>query len=290
MNATISSIIGALFLGIGLAATLIMVDRKGRQKDRTNNRRIVMTHRILGYLFFTIYLLMLVGMIIRISKYQEELAPRLIVHLVLAVAFLPLAGLKILFVRRYKLFTPHLLFVGSTLFVLAFVFIVITAGYFFLYSSDVSYVSISKLDTEVMDENIGRFLIISKCSKCHTMERIFRSFKTEEGWTETVNRMAIIDSPNIRDYDVKQIINFLLIQQARRRESQVSLDAEIGKSLLERKCSFCHNLDRVFSATKSEGEWQTTLERMIKLSGNPDYLSEREKTEVVSFLISQKKD
>ncbi len=288
MNALVNSILGAIFLGIGLAATLIMVDRKGRQKDRINNKRMVLTHRILGYLFFSIYLFMLVGMIIGISRYQEELAPRLIVHLVMALALLPLACLKILFVRRYKLFTPHLLFVGSIIFVLAFVFIVITAGHFFLYSSDVRYVSISKLDTDVMDESIGRFLIISKCSKCHTMERIFRSFKTEEGWTETVNRMAIIDAPNIRDYDIKQIINFLLIQQDRRRNTRDSLNAEIGKSLLERKCSFCHNMDRIFKATKAESEWQSTVDRMIKLSGNPDYLSEEEKAEVISYLLSKK--
>jgi len=290
MNALVSSIIGAIFLGIGLATTLIMVDRKGRQKDHINNRRLVITHRVLGYLFFATYLFMLVGMIIRISHYQEELAPRLIVHLVLALAFLPLVCLKILFVRRYKLFTPHLLFVGSTIFILAFVFIVITAGHFFLYSSDVRHVSISELDTDVMDESIGRFLIISKCSKCHSMERIFRSFKTEEGWIETVNRMAIIDAPNIRDYDVKQIINFLLIQQDRRRDTRESLNAKIGKSLLERKCSFCHNMDRIFRATKNESEWQSTVERMIKLSNNPDYLSEEEKTEIVSYLLSKKKE
>ncbi len=288
MNPLTSSILGLLFLGTGLAAALIMLDLKGRQKDRINSRKWVIYHRVLGYLFFATYLFMLAVMIIRISRYQEELAPRLIFHLVLALIIFPLAGLKILVARRLKLFTSRLIFLGSSIFILAFVFIVITAGYYFLYSSHVTYVSISELDTNVMDENIGRHLVISKCSKCHTLERIFRSFKTQESWTETINRMAKIDAPNIRDYDVKQIINFLLMQQDNRRNTPESLGTEIGKSLLEQKCSVCHNLERIYKSSKGELEWQSTLEKMVKMSGSPDYLSETEKKEIIIFLLSQK--
>lgn len=233
MNPFFSSILGLIFLGIGLAAALIMLNLKGRQKDRTNRRKLVICHRVLGYLFFAIYLLMLLGMIKRISSYQGELAPRLIFHLILALIILPLAGLKIMVVRRLKLFTSLLAFLGSSIFILTFVFIVITAGYYFLYSSHVTYVSISDLDASVMDENIGRHLVISKCGKCHTLERVFRSFKTREGWTETINRMAVIDTPNIRDYDMRQIINFLTMQQDNRKDTPESLGTEIGKSLLE---------------------------------------------------------
>ena len=290
MNPLTSSIIGLFFLGIGLAAALIMLDLKGRQKDRINIRKRVISHRVLGYLFFAIYIFMLAVMITRISRYQEELAPRLIFHLVIALIIFPLAGLKILVVRRFKLFTSRLIFLGSSIFILAFVFIVITAGYYFLYSSHVTFVSISDLDTHVMDENIGRHLVISKCSKCHSLERIFHSFKTQESWTETVNRMAVIDAPNIRDYDVKQIINFLLMQQNNRRDTPESLDAEIGKSLLEQKCIVCHNLERIYKSSKSELEWQSTLKQMVKMSGNPDYLSETEKKEIITFLFSQKRE
>ncbi len=215
MNPLTSSIIGLLFLGTGLAAALIMLDLKGRQKDRINSRKLVIYHRVLGYLFFATYLFMLAVMIIRISRYQEELAPRLIFHLVLALIIFPLAGLKILVARRLKLFTSRLIFLGSSIFILAFVFIVITAGYYFLYSSHVTYVSISELDTNVMDENIG-------------------------------------------------------------------------KSLLEQKCSVCHNLERIYKSSKSELEWQSTLEKMVKMSGSPDNLSETEKKEIIIFLLSQK--
>jgi mono/diheme cytochrome c family protein len=114
-----------------------------------------------------------------------------------------------------------------------------------------------------MDENIGRQLVIKRCAKCHSLERVFKSFKDEEGWTKTVNRMALIDAPNIRDYDAKQIIYFLLKQQEERKGSDLSIiEEEIGKTLIDKKCSLCHNLERVYKSVKNEEEWRITVERI----------------------------
>jgi cytochrome c2 len=291
MQALVSSIIGMIFLIIGFLAAWIMLSLKGKAKDHIHRDRLVLVHRILGYAFFGILAFMLLVMIIRISHYQGELQPRLIIHMSLALALVPLVGFKILIVRRYPLFTSRLLFFGVTIFTLAFLFNMITAGHYFLYSSDVGYVSISRLDTEVMDESIGRQFVVSKCSKCHTLERVFRSFKSEQGWTDTVNRMALIDRPNIRDYDAKQIIFFLMSQQEMRGASGVpGAAAAIGTGILQNKCTLCHDLERVYKAEKDASAWIVTLDRMIQHSGNPDYLTDLEKADLTDYLVSRKQN
>ncbi len=53
---------------------------------------------------------------------------------------------------------------------------------------------------DILDENTGRYFVFKRCGKCHTFERVFRSFKNKDGWSQTVNRMARIDIPNIRPF------------------------------------------------------------------------------------------
>jgi hypothetical protein len=285
MPPEMTSSLAVAFLIVGLAAVLIMLELKGNPKDRIRARGLIRAHKTLGYLFFIILAGMLYVMVKKISSYQEDLSPRVIVHISLALALVPLAALKIIVVRRYKLFTSHLLLIGGTVFVGAFVLNGLTAGYYFLYRSDIRYTAISDLDAVVLDEDLGRRVVNEKCGKCHTMERVFRTFKSQEGWTKTVNRMALLDAPNIRDFDVKQSIHFLLKQQERRKElDRGRIEDEIGNALVTQKCALCHNLDQVYKAVKSEDEWLLTVERMIKHAFDPEFLRENEKREIVNYL------
>jgi len=38
--------------------------------------------------------------------------------------------------------------------------------------------------------------------------------------------------------------------------------ADPAKSLVDSKCAMCHTLDRVYTVTKTQAEWETTLDRM----------------------------
>jgi hypothetical protein len=175
-----------------------------------------------------------------------------------------------------------------TIFLFAFLFNAISAGHYYLYRGEVREVTISSVDRETMNEDIGRQLVVKKCAKCHTLERIFRSFKDEEGWTGTVNRMAVIDTPNIRDYDAKQIIFFLVQQQENRIGAQKEVvEGEIGKTLLEKRCTMCHDLDRVYQAQKREEEWLATVERMKQHARDPDFLNAKETSSIVGFLSTR---
>lgn len=58
----------------------------------------------------------------------------------------------------------------------------------------------------------------------------------------------------------------------------VTLD---GKSLLEERCTKCHDLGRVEKANKTEEEWKATVERMV---GKGAQLSQAEQTLVIRYL------
>ncbi|MEE8605267.1 MAG: hypothetical protein V3S65_07820 [Candidatus Aminicenantaceae bacterium] len=288
MNPLINAFLGVLFMLIGAVAAFIMIHLKGRSKDQIHGNTLVRGHRILGYTFICIYVLMVVTMIIRISYYQDELSPRSIFHVILALSLIPLLGVKLLVAKKYKLLTSRLFFLGMTIFLFAFLLNAISAGHYYLYKGAVREVTISSIDRETMNEDIGRQLVVKKCSKCHTLERIFRSFKDEEGWTRTVNHMALIDTPNIRDYDAKQIIFFLVRQQENRiGEKKDVVEEEIGKTLLDKKCTLCHDLDRIYQTQKSGKEWLATVERMKQHARDPNFLSDKETKKVVNYLSTR---
>ena len=54
-----------------------------------------------------------------------------------------------------------------------------------------------------------------------------------------------------------------------------------GEELLEARCTSCHGLAQVTSASKTEAEWLSTVDRMIGLGAT---LNEAEKSTLVSYL------
>jgi hypothetical protein len=54
-----------------------------------------------------------------------------------------------------------------------------------------------------------------------------------------------------------------------------------GQSLVEDRCTECHNLTRTTNAAKSAEEWQTTVERMVSKGAN---LSPAEQEVVIQYL------
>ena len=65
---------------------------------------------------------------------------------------------------------------------------------------------------------------------------------------------------------------------AKEEAAPVTLD---GKSLLEERCSRCHDLGPVERARKTEEEWKATVERMV---GKGSKLSQAEQERVIQYL------
>ena len=285
MNPQITSILAVLFVSIGAITVFIMLDMVGRVKDRTDKKKWMTVHRLLGYLFIALFGLLLIIMVSKTAGIQEELSARAVFHIVLALLLLALLVIKVVIARRHSHLGSHLPMLGVTIFCLAFALTGITAGYYVLHRDNLSYTTLSAMDDNILDLELGKAIMNRKCSKCHSLERVYRAYKSKEGWAATVNEMARMDAPNITSFDVKQTLNYLVLQQEKRQiADHKEAEKEIGKTLVSRKCTVCHDLERVFAADKKKEAWAATVERMAATMGDPDFLSSREQADIVNFL------
>ena len=115
-----------------------------------------------------------------------------------------------LVVRRLPQLSEKLPLLGIAIFMFSFVLTGITAGYYVLQRSNLTYTTLSAHDNDVLDIELGKAIMNKKCSKCHSLERVYRAYKSDDGWAGTVNKMALLDSPNITSFDVKQVLNHLV--------------------------------------------------------------------------------
>lgn len=283
-----NSLLAFLFIVSGVAATFIMLELRGVQKDRSINATLVKLHKIFGWIFTCIFILLIIVMIGKIAGYQEEVSSRISFHIVLSLALVPLLFIKIIIARRYPRLSNNLIFFGPSILIFAVALTGITAGYYYIHSSDLRYVSLSEFDEQILDTDIGQQVVNQKCHKCHTLERVYRAAKSEDGWTSTINRMATLDAPNISAFDIKQAIHFLQFRQnAVMQEDDGKLKDAIGKTIMQTKCNVCHELDRIIEADKGKDDWQSTVDQMIEYSGETNYLSKEEEKELIEFLLSK---
>lgn len=147
---------------------------------------------------------------------------------------------------------------------------------------------------------IGRSLVSQKCSICHNLDRIFGAEKGQQEWSETVGRMTKTngDSDFLSDQEAEDIIYFLThIRQQEKNLEEPDQDITNGgqeppdgiKALVALKCSAgCHALDRVLRVEKDEKNWLETVNSMVEITGDPDFLTPQEKKDIVHFLSTRK--
>jgi mono/diheme cytochrome c family protein len=291
MTPLLTSLLGLLALLTGACTLVLMLELRGNPRDNKEaNQWLIQAHRLLGWVSVGFMFVVLLVMLIKLAQYQDEFPPRILLHSALGILLIPLLALKIFIVKRFKRLGSMVPGFGLSLFLVLFLLYALTGGYYFVHKSATGEVSLTEYDTDVLDAAIGRQLVMQKCTKCHTLERVFRAVKTEKGWTQTINRMAAIDAPNIRDFDAKQIIHYLIVQQEEREQLAVELhdlDREIGRTLFSQKCVLCHSLDRAYFSEKNPEEWTKIIDRMISHAKDPDFLNEEEKGILIQFLSTQ---
>jgi len=63
----------------------------------------------------------------------------------------------------------------------------------------------------------------------------------------------------------------------------VRINVNIGRKVVQQKCSTCHSLERVFSYVKTEADWRDYVSRMR--AKDPAILGEKESLEAVGYLV-----
>ncbi len=220
MTPQTTSILAVLFVILAAAAVFIMLEVTGRTGDGVNRKKWVYIHKILGSFFLVIFMVMLFVMVRKVADIPGELTSRVVMHISLALALVVMVTVKMLMARRYPRHSSKLPLMGIVILTLSFVLTGISAGHYVMHRPNLPHTTLNVLNEETLDLELSRSITHNKCNKCHTLERVYRSVKTDEEWAETVNRMAFRDAPNITSFDVMHVLNYVIHQQKIRQDKE----------------------------------------------------------------------
>lgn len=125
-----------------------------------------------------------------------------------------------------------------------------------------------------------------KCSKCHTLERVFADLKTAKEWRICVARMMrkspLWITPDESDHIADEIIGTKKATILPFPERDKYKSSEL---LFIDRCTKCHSLNRILSENKTEKEWKETVERMK--DNAPDLFNDNDIQVIVDFLTDR---
>jgi ferredoxin-NADP reductase len=132
MSAFISIPLASLFLF--LAAFNVWIMLTGRGATPRTRRIWTQIHRICGYVFIALLVIFCFFMLLRIRG-ADELSPRIVVHMMLALILVPLLLVKVIVVRYQKSAWNVLIALGVTIFAIAFTLVSMNVAVHYLRDS-----------------------------------------------------------------------------------------------------------------------------------------------------------
>lgn len=217
-----NTMLGIAFWAIGLANMLLMFKLWGYPFDHERlvssaPKSLMRLHRLLGYVFLTIYVVLMLQMVPRLWAYQVELPARTVAHLVMGIAIGAVLFVKILVVRVFRhLESTTAPLLGIVLFVCTTILIGLSAPL----ALREAYMSrqvtagtalgdrgVERVRTLLPGAGLpadiplqqaaspaglsqGRGVLLRKCVQCHDLRTVLAKPRTPENWVETVKRMA----------------------------------------------------------------------------------------------------
>ncbi len=270
MDASISMLLGLLFLTLGFLGVFLMFRIYGYPFDAERNvstapRSLVLTHRIVGLVFFLIYLFMMSQMVPRLFHYQVELPARTVAHLLLGVSVGFLLVIKLLIIRSCPHFRFLLPYLGLGILWCTVLLISLSAPFAYretywsqtavggsVYSEAnlerirqllpsagfPSDAPMHELGSESSLKN-GREVLLTRCVTCHDLKTVLTKPRTPSNWVRTVERMAerpIFGNP-IAPQEQWAVASYLIaispdLQMSAKRRREQSLEAAESKKTL----------------------------------------------------------
>lgn len=216
-----SAILGVAFLAVGLTAMFLMLHLWGYPYDKATRtseapRWAMLLHRLLGYAFAVLYVLLMWKMVPRLYEYQVEFPARTTAHIILAftIGFLLLLKIAILrFFRHFEEWMPALgisIMLGTVILLGLSLPVVLQERSLAGMApggdamSEQSRARVARLlPSAGMPESAsvaalttvdaifsGRAVLLDNCVKCHDLRTILAKPRTPESWWNTVERMA----------------------------------------------------------------------------------------------------
>jgi hypothetical protein len=129
VHAAVSLPLAGLF--VFLAGFNVWIMLTGRGATPRSRRTWTQIHRVCGYLFISLFVIFCYFMLLRIRS-ADELSPRIVTHLTLALALAPLLFAKVLVVRYQKASWTFLMAIGVGVFVIAFTLVAMNVSIHYL--------------------------------------------------------------------------------------------------------------------------------------------------------------
>ena len=122
MNAAINAILGTLFLILAFGTVFLMYRLWGYPFDKVKHKSaappgLMRLHRMMGYAYFLIYLVLMAQMVPRLWTYQVEFPARTVVHIVCGILIGVVLILKLSILRFYRHFEEWMPVLGTSLLV-----------------------------------------------------------------------------------------------------------------------------------------------------------------------------
>ncbi len=243
MDIALSVTLGLLFLITGFAAVFLMFHLWGYPFDKATRTSaappsLMRLHRILGWVYVLLYIVMMWEMVPRLWNYQVELPPRTVAHMCLGLTVGVVLVIKIAILRWFRHLEEWMPILGVTLLgctlMLSGLSIPFALREFSLARSAVGGGVYSQenrdrvtqlLPQAEMPEDAplaelastaglraGRNVLVTKCVICHDLKTILVQPRTPSGWWKTVERMAYKPSFSepMTDMDLYQSTAYLI--------------------------------------------------------------------------------
>ena len=135
-----------------------------------------------------------------------------------------------------------------------------------------------------MDED--RILFENKCSRCHTLDRIFLIPLEGENLGHVINRMQSRSGTDwLSDQEVERVLAYLSNAPRTLPNAAVGDDAT-PEQIFALRCSACHTLERIFQKLDDGSDiddfWSHTISRMQGKA--PQWMSEVDAEEILDYL------
>lgn len=268
-----SFMLAVLLVVIAGVTVLIMLEMNSSQQEPGGRSGCPFFKRVLGYLFLVLFAALLACMVFQAGNLHENMPAPI---MILALLLVPLIMIKVVIARQQARISTKLLLLGTAIFALSFGLTGMAAKYYAQHDDRLKSGLLLSDAEQNMGIEPGQAIMSKKCSKCHSLERIYTTSMTD--WSPIVSRMASFDASNISSTEVKHIAKYL----NQLEESKLKR----ARKLISAKCVICHALDKIFIAELNARRWREIVDEMIKIVGDPSYLNDEEKGIIISFLGS----
>ena len=126
-----------------------------------------------------------------------------------------------------------------------------------------------------------------KCSRCHSLQRIFLEPLTDESRRHVVARMQARSGTDwLSDEDVGRVLSYLAVRTTEIQSPALLSAAASAGDIFEVRCTGCHSLERIFTRSVDNQDGGLAWEHVVgRMRGKaPQWMTDTEAQRILEYL------